>query len=261
MLKKSLFALIVLLFALSACAPAAPGSSPMKDQSTQVMMEKPTDAMMKTPADTMMEKPTDAMMKTPADTMMEKPTDAMMKTPADTMMEKPAQTMAEKTPPAPEMPGDKMATTPDWFGVSLTDVRTGKNFTLNDFKGKVVLVENLAMWCPSCKQQQIQVKALHTALGMMTKDLVSIGLDIDSKEVASDLKTYTDTNGFDWMYAVAPVNVTRAIGSLYGDQFLNPPSTPILIIDRKGQVHPMPFGIKSADELKKFIEPFLAEPM
>jgi thiol-disulfide isomerase/thioredoxin len=237
MLKKSLFALIALLFVLSACAPAVPGSNPVKDQPTKVMMEKPTDTMMGKPTDTMMEKPTEV------------------------MIEKNAEAKPMKTPAAAEMMTDKMSAAPEWFGISLTDVRTGKNLTLNDFKGKVVLIETLAMWCPSCKKQQIQVKALHTALGMMAKDLVSIGLDVDSKEVASDLKTYTNTNGFDWIYAVAPINMTRAIGSLYGDQFLNPPSTPILIIDRKGQVHPMPFGIKSADELKKFIEPFLAEPM
>lgn len=236
MFKKSLFVLIALAFALSACAPAAPEASPMKEQPTQVMMEKPTEAMP------------------------QKPTEAMMNKTSEAMPAKPTEAMPMKTPVATESMTDKMATTPDWFGISLTDVRTGKTFTMNDFKGKVVLVENLAMWCSNCKKQQIQVKALHSALGM-NKDLVSIGLDIDSKEVASDLKTYTDTNGFDWIYAVAPVNVTRAIGNLYGNQFLNPPSTPILIIDRKGQVHPMPFGIKSADDLKKFIEPFLAAPM
>lgn len=236
MFKKSLFVLIALAFALSACAPAAPASSPMKEQPTQVMMEKPTEAMP------------------------QKPTEAMMNKTSEAMPAKPTEAMPMKTPVATENVTDKMATTPDWFGISLTDVRTGKKFTMNDFKGKVVLVENLAMWCSNCKKQQIQVKALHSALGM-NQDLVSIGLDIDSNEVASDLKTYTDTNGFDWIYAVAPVNVTRAIGNLYGNQFLNPPSTPILIIDRKGQVHTMPFGIKSADDLKKFIEPFLAAPM
>ncbi len=153
-----------------------------------------------------------------------------------------------------------MMAAPAWFGTPLTDVRTGQNFTINDFKGKVVLLETLAMWCPSCKKQQEQVKALLGASGM-NKDLVTIGLDIDPNENAADLKTYTDNNGFNWIYAVAPAEVTREIGNLYGAQFLNPPSTPILIIDRKGEAHPMPFGIKSADDLMKFIEPFLQAGM
>jgi hypothetical protein len=104
------------------------------------------------------------------------------------------------------------------------------------------------------------VKAFREASDMQ-KDLVTIGLDIDPNENAADLKAYTENNGFDWVYAIAPAEVAREIGILYGDQFLNPPSTPILVIDRKGQAHPMPFGIKSADDLMKFIEPFLQAGM
>ena len=81
-------------------------------------------------------------------------------------------------------------------------------------------------------------------------------------ELATDtasLKDYIQRNGFDWTYAVAPAEVSREIGNLYGNQFLNPPSTPMLIIDKQGQVHPLPFGIKSADELVEFLQPFLDE--
>jgi thiol-disulfide isomerase/thioredoxin len=154
----------------------------------------------------------------------------------------------------------KMTAAPAWFGATLTDASTGNTFTINDFKGKVVLVETMAQWCPNCKQQQTQVKALHELLGM-NNDLVSLGLDIDPNENLVDLKNYVTSNGFDWLYAVAPADVSREIGTLYGDNFLNPPSTPILVIDRKGESHPLPFGIKSADELKKFIEPFLQDGM
>ena len=146
------------------------------------------------------------------------------------------------------------------LSASLTNVQTGEQFSISEFKGKVILVENLAMWCSNCKKQQEQVKALHDQLGT-DSDLISIGLDIDPNEVADDLKRYTSNNGFDWIYSVAPVEVINEIGNLYGAQFLNPPSTPILVIDRKGEVHLTPFGIKSADELLKFIEPFLSESL
>ncbi len=187
--------------------------------------------------------------------MEEKTPEAMMeeKTPEAMMEEKTPEAMMEKSPEA-------MMEAPAWFSAALIDVRSGESFTLNDFKGKVVLVETLAMWCPSCKRQQIQVKALHEALGM-DEDLVSIGLDIDPNENAADLKAYTESNGFDWIYAVAPAEVAREIGMLYGDQFLNPPSTPILVIDRHGEAHPMPFGVKSAADLQAFIEPFLKDGM
>jgi thiol-disulfide isomerase/thioredoxin len=186
--------------------------------------------------------------------MMDKPTSS-----PDAMMDKPAAT--------PDAMMDKPAATPDammqpaaWFGVTLTNVNTGTTFTLNDFKGKVVLVELMAVWCPTCLQQQQQIVALQAKLGMQT-DLVRLSLDIDPNEDATKLKAFTASHGFDWSYAVAPASVAREIGQLYGDQFLNPPSTPMLIVDRTGGVHPLAFGLKSADDLMKAIEPFLKAGM
>ena len=203
-------------------------------------------------SDEMMEKPKDAM----EDTMMEEKSDEPMAEPTHDAM------MNDEMPPSDEMtdePADMMES-PAWFGAALTDARTGQTFTINDFKGKVVLVETMAMWCSNCLKQQTQVKALHEALGMRD-DFVSIGLDIDPNENVDALKGYVEDKGFDWYYAVSPVDVSREIASLYGDQFLNPPSTPIVVIDRHGQAHPLPFGIKSADELQQAIQPFLDESM
>ncbi len=183
--------------------------------------------------------------------MMESTPDAMMhdKTPtADAMMPK-------ETPST-----EAMMESPAWFSMALTNVHTGETFTIQDLKGKVILVETMAVWCSSCLKQQTQVKALHGQIGDRD-DFVSIGLDIDSNEDAAKLKDFVDAQGFDWLYAVSPSDVSREIAALYGDQFLNPPSTPMLLIDRHGGVHPLPFGIKSADELLQFIQPFLDEGM
>ncbi len=185
-----------------------------------------------------------------AEAMMDKSTPT-----ADAMMDNATPTadamMTEETPSA-----DAMMEAPAWYSAVLTDVSTGQTFTINDFKGKVVLVETMAMWCPTCKKQQVQVKALHELLGM-NDDFVSIGLDIDLNENAADLKGYVEDNGFDWLYAIATADVAQDISKQYGDQFLNPPSTPIVIIDRHGEAHPLPFGVKRADELLQFIQPFL----
>ncbi len=175
----------------------------------------------------------------------------------------PAQNTQAPAAPAAETPataagGENPApAAPAWFAITITDVNTGSAFTINDLKGKVVLVETMAMWCSNCLKQQKQVKALHDLLGD-PEDLVSIGLAIDPNEIGEDLKDYTQGNGFDWVYAVSPAELSRELSNLYGDQFLNPPSTPMLVVDRQGGVHPLPFGIKSADELKSFLEPFLS---
>lgn len=185
-----------------------------------------------------------------ADAMMDKETPT-----AEAMMDKATPTadamMDKETPTA-----DAMMEAPAWYSASLTDASTGQAFKINDFKGKVILVEAMAIWCPTCLKQQEQVKALQTSLGQRD-DFVSIGLDIDPNEDLVSLKSYVENNGFDWLYAVSNADVSSELSSLYGDQFLNPPSTPIVIIDRHGEAHPMPFGLKSADELLKFIQPFL----
>ena len=192
------------------------------------------------------------------DAMSEEPTEAMM---TETMTE-PAMTqaMTEDAMLNESATPEAMMDAPAWFGESLTDVNTGTVFTINDFHGKVVLVEMMAQWCPTCKRQQNEIKSLHAQMAA-NPDLVTVSLDIDPNEDAETLKTYTASNGFDWLYAVPSEDAAREIGNLYGAQFLNPPSAPMLIIDRKGEAHPLPFGVKSAADLMTALESFLNSGM
>lgn len=260
--RKNVLSLsLILIFVLSACSGAVATPPVMQEKApatTEVMADTgSTDALMneKTPEAMMDETTPDAMMgdATPdtmiggasTDTMMEGTAtpDAMMSDNQDSNM------MNDATPGAP-------MESPAFFDVTLIDAANVQSFTIKDFQGKVVLVETLAMWCSNCLQQQKQVKALHALLGERD-DFVSVGLDIDPNEEVGPLKSYAEKNGFDWTYAIAPPEVSREIGQLYGQQFLNPTSTPMFIIDRHGQVHTLPFGIKSAESLKEALDPFL----
>lgn len=191
----------------------------------------------------------DAMEKPTEEAMMDKPTESAM--PHETAM-----------PDAMEKPTDEaLMEAPAWIGASFKDVRGGESFAISDFKGKVVLVETMAVWCSTCYQQQTQIKTLNESLGMRD-DLVIVSLDIDPNEDEAVLAGYTQKNNeFGWRYAVASLEVAREIGNTYGDQFLNPPSAPILIIDRHGAAHPLPFGLKSAEDLMNAIQPYLDEKM
>jgi hypothetical protein len=124
-----------------------------------------------------------------------------------------------------------------------------------------VLVETMAVWCSTCYSQQLEIKALHELFGMR-EDFVSVSLDIDPNEDESILAGYTQQNSqFAWPYAIAGSDIAREIGNTYGDQFLNPPSAPVLVIDRHGVAHPLPFGIKSAEDLQEAVQPYLDEKM
>jgi len=235
--RHTLLSLVLLLAVLlTACGGAA---------SPDAMTEKPEDAMIEEKTDEAMAEPTHDSM----DSIMEEPTE-------DAMMPHDASTPDPMSAPTE----DAMMEAPAWFSAALTDARTGQAFSINDFNGKVVLVETMAIWCSNCLRQQGQVKALHEQLGARD-DFISIGLDIDPNETTDALKSYVESKGFDWLYAVPTKDVSREIAALYGDQFLNPPSTPIVVIDRHGDAHPLPFGIKSADDLMQAIQPFLDESM
>jgi cytochrome oxidase Cu insertion factor (SCO1/SenC/PrrC family) len=139
-------------------------------------------------------------------------------------------------------------------------VASGTSFTLADFEGKVLLLEPFAQWCPTCLAQQREVVRLRQMLGER-EDFISVGLDIDPNEDAAMLQAYLTQHGFDWLYAIAPAEVSSEIGELYGNQYLNPPSAPMLVIDRHGVVHPLDAGRKSAESLLEIVEPLLAESM
>lgn len=165
--------------------------------------------------------------------------------------------VASCAPAATEVP-TVLPDTPEWFDIELTDAQTGKTFTMSDYAGKVVLLETMAMWCPNCVLQAHEVRKLHEALGN-PEDLISVSLDVDVNEDSESLKEYAGGYGFEWHFAVAPLEIARALGNLYTAQYLNPPLSPMLIIDRKGNVHHLEYGHKDVETLKKAVGPYLAE--
>jgi hypothetical protein len=157
-----------------------------------------------------------------------------------------------------EQPVQSESSFPVWYFTPLTDVNTGEVFTIEENLGKVILVETLATWCSNCYKQQTEVARFHDLLGERD-DFISLGIDIDPNEDLLLLEGYIRKNGFDWFYIVANEEMINEISLLYGPQFLNPPSTPMLIIDRNGNAHPLNFGIKSAEELINNVLPYFDE--
>jgi len=188
-----------------------------------------------------------------SDEMTEDMKDDGMSETADDMM---GENVSEDHQEMPETAVEGDTADPTWLDYQFTDAVTGETFSISGFKGKVVLVETMAMWCSNCMKQQIQVRELHERLGERD-DFIGIGIDVDLNEDLGMLAAYVQKNEFSWLYSVASTEVLAGIQDSLGGQFLNPPSTPIVLFDKEGNPHALPFGIKSADELLGFVEPFL----
>jgi thiol-disulfide isomerase/thioredoxin len=134
-----------------------------------------------------------------------------------------------------------------WATAPLVDVSTGASFQIADHAGKVIILETMAIWCSNCRAQQRDVQ---TALGELPADsVVYVVLDVDPNEDEASLASYREQQGFEGRYAIAGTTVARALAADFGDQVLNPPSTPIVFIGTDGRVTLTEFGHKSPGEL------------
>ncbi|MFN2144661.1 MAG: TlpA family protein disulfide reductase [Anaerolineales bacterium] len=192
------------------------------------------------------------------DDSMDDTNDDMMDNDDDAMMEDIHENMDDNM--SDDMSDDSMDSgmvSPDFFGYEFEDAVTGEKFSINQFKGQVVLVENMATWCSNCLKQQGEVKEFLQMLGERD-DFVMIGISIELDMDPVRLGMYVENYGFDWLYGIADQSVQQSIQASLGGQFLNPPATPIFLVDKNGSTHELPLGtIKTADELLAFVEPFL----
>ena len=135
---------------------------------------------------------------------------------------------------------------PTWQTIVLTNATTGETFTLGDFQGKTVFVEPMATWCSNCRAQQGEVREAKTQLG---DDVVFIGLSLETNLPSEDLATYAQDNGFDWTYAVMPVDLLSQLADQFGRSITNAPSTPHFIIRPDGSFTDLSTGIDPADTI------------
>lgn len=134
-----------------------------------------------------------------------------------------------------------------WATAELVDVTTGESFRLADLAGKVLIVETMAIWCSNCRTQQASVEQ---ALAQLPADrVVYVLFDVDPNEDAASLAAYRSSHGYTGRYVIASADVARALAADFGDQFLSPPSTPIVVVSTDGTVTTTNFGQKSSADI------------
>jgi thiol-disulfide isomerase/thioredoxin len=139
----------------------------------------------------------------------------------------------------------KIGPAPTW---RLQDL-AGKTVTSDEFKGKVLVVDFWATWCPPCRAEIPGYTQLQAKYGKDGFVIVGISLDQAGPEV---VKTFAEQNGINYQLVMGDEAVVAAFGGVEGI-----PTT--FLIDRAGQVRDRKVGAEETAEYEKKVAAVLAE--
>jgi len=134
---------------------------------------------------------------------------------------------------------------PDFTVTSLD----GKTISLDSLKGKVIILNFWATWCPPCRAEIPEFVQFYR--DFKKKGVVIIGLGVNDSDAS--LQKFSKKNQIN--YPVANDKRNR-VSSLYG-RIRSIPTT--FVIDVKGIIRDIRIGGIDKKELSKMVEPYLSE--
>ena len=129
---------------------------------------------------------------------------------------------------------------------TLKDVMEGKEYSLGQFKGKVVLVNFFTFFCAPCREEMPHLSKLNQELQAKGYQTLGIGLASSSEQ----LQTLTKQLGLSYPVLMGNNEVSQSYGNI---QLV--PTT--FIIDRQGKIAHKILGARTEADLLKMIKPLL----
>jgi cytochrome c-type biogenesis protein len=127
--------------------------------------------------------------------------------------------------------------------IAFTDLE-GNDVSLSDFEGKVVVLDMMATWCPSCREEMADLREVHEMYG---SSIELITIDIDLTESEAMLKDFQNEYEAEWRFAMD--NEDREFFQEFNVQQI----PKIVVIDIHGDVVYSESAVLSADELSDII--------
>jgi len=135
--------------------------------------------------------------------------------------------------------GQEPPTAPDF---TLRDIY-GREFSLSDFRGKVVILDFFATYCGPCKTQVRELKKLKEQFG---DDLVIISISVSPEDTDEELRSYAEENGITWRVA----RDTASVGDAYNVLYL----PTLVVVDPEGRITARHVGLTDSETLAKEVK-------
>ncbi len=123
----------------------------------------------------------------------------------------------------------------------------GKTVKLSDYKGKIVIIDFWATWCPPCRKG---IPDLIDLQKNYSKDLVIVGISLDQERTIKDLKPFIENYGINYPVVLGDEKVVKDYGGINAI-----PTS--FIVDRKGFIVDSHVGLVPKtvyeDKIKKLL--------
>ena len=124
----------------------------------------------------------------------------------------------------------------------------GKEVSLSDFVGQVVLVNNWATWCPPCRQEMPEFQAYFEKYRDEGFQIVAV----EAGQPEAEVRAFIEEQGFEFIILLDPGNQSLTT-------FQNSTLPNSWVIDRKGHLRMAWLGAINLPTLEKYVTPLLEE--
>lgn len=155
---------------------------------------------------------------------------------------------ATNTPEATDTPEESQAPIPA-LDFTLTD-QFGNTHTLDQYKGKTILLNFWATWCGPCRSEMPDLQAVYEDYGNNEKDLVVLGVaapNLGQEGSAEDISAFLEENGYTY-----PTLMNEDASLFYSYGISSFPTT--FMIDKNGNVYGYIMGAQSREVFDNIIQ-------